>query len=243
MDIKVVQPHLVYKRSFQLVKLEAKRQKLLIKLQEVWNTDLLPTKYMKLGAIYDEFQNIIDNNIIDKHDPLKLKDAKTCLQIVKNLIIMHEKIKNFEREIDSFKFKKRDIESVFVTFKYRSDKKLFKTMFPRSRTQGFFGCYKSIELEEEETDAELALERKKSKKIRTRNITAIDPVDPLNVNWGHLDRSAGEKCRRRTCSWILYLIFYAFRKFKVKILSHLYFFILQESEINEPVFHSKLQCF
>lgn len=226
MDIKVAQPHIVYKRSLQLVKLESKRQKLLAKLKSAWNTDLLPTSTIKLGSILDEFKNIIFNNIIDKDDPLRIKDAKICYKIVKKLITMHEKIKNYEREIDGFKEKKRDIDSMFVTFRYRSDKKIFKTMFPTSRTQSFFGCYKKIQLEAEEEEKLPGLSRKTSKKIIKKDITAIDPVDPLNINWSHLDRSNLSKCRRRTCSWILYLAFYAFRNFFIFFKEKLIFIFL-----------------
>lgn len=212
MDIKIAQPALVYKLSKKLVKLEAKRQKLLIKLKKEWNSDLIPSPEMQLGVILNEFIKISNYDPSLVEDPTIIGNAKTCAKIVHQLIRIHSEIACHEKKINSIKSKKREISSAFVTFQYRNDKKLFNHLFPRSQTQGFFGCYKRYKLAETTTEEEELLIKKGSKMIKTSDIIAVDPVDPLNVNWEHLDRSRASKCKRRFCSWALYLIFYSFRK-------------------------------
>lgn len=236
-DIKVAQPNIVYSLSSKLIKMEASRQKLLLILKKVWNANLLPNSSMKLGAVRDMFREMTKEKEVDKDDPYRVRDAKRCLKIVNKLLEIHNTIKYIERDLDSHREDKRWIQSVFVTFRLRSDKKLIKTVIPRTRTEGFLFCYKKIQLYETvkinrsktsrtgskigakpEPVSEVNLAKLESGKVKTANITAKDPVDPLNINWNHLDRPLRSKIQRRILSWSLYLLFYAVRN--IPYLTH-----------------------
>lgn len=335
MDIKVAQPHYVYKHSLELVKIEQRRQKLLLKFKDIWKTSMVPSINMSLTNLQKKFENYIketkkelknlrlkikmnslqdlnlgetkivqhvagysiggnnhfdvgsfsigdieddssisieeekecdkeeeNNSQIKKKKTLSkdIKDAKACLKIIIELIKLHDVIKQYQKEMINLKMKKRKINSVFMTFRHRKDKELFQTYFPKDSVFRHFLCLggKRTQLTETQEEAkEKEKEKKKqalfvqrddkkndikekklirnekkveeenrkivgnsfqfqrslTKRLKTKQITVIDPVDPLNMNWKHLDRSLSTTILRRVIAWVIYLFFFWIGKF------------------------------
>lgn len=238
LDIKVAQPHMVYKRSSQLVKMEEKRQKLLMRFKRTWNSTVVPSMNMSLGGLQAKFEEILltRKSIKELDDPNYYKDAKSCLKIIKELRSLKESIKEFEDEIRNLRQSKRKINSVFVTLRKRTDKDLFMQFFPRHGLLRLFSCFRGASFDPDEVSRmgsqsdlsifQKAFKKSVKKKLKTRQITVKEPVDPLNINWMQLDRSFLSLFFIRLATWSFYITLYIGGKSLVLCCLAFYVFVL-----------------
>lgn len=199
MDIKVSQEPEVYQNSTILVKLEESRQSLLYQFDQEWKSSLVPTENTNVNDLKKKFENMIKEK--KKYNKNEIKIARNCLKILDKLGKIQKRIKFFEKKIDERKTKKRKIESAYITFRYRKDKKLFKSFLPKySRLRKF--CFLRGKI----------YKREKISGIGINQLSVKEPSDPLNINWEYLHMNKFKRIFRRMLVWAFYWLFVAMGK-------------------------------
>ena len=120
-------------------------------------------------------------------------DIASALKLLQKFEENKEKIRKTEENIQRMKQIKRNIKSVFLTFKYRIQRDVFARVIPSSRYQAWSNLYGDF-------------------RIGNTRIYAVNPPNPINIDWMNLDKMWDEKFFRRLASWGCYLALFIIRK-------------------------------
>lgn len=187
----------VFILSTKLDSLFRERQKLLFKIKQSLCLQLMPGKGINTEKMKEKLLKILKETTRKGNDEVELrKEVREAIILLNRFEVNKKRITGTEGAINKMKKIQRNIQSVFITFKYRLQRDMFYKIFPSSKYQSWYKFYGNY-------------------KIGKNRVYVIEPPSPINIRWENLDRSACDKFLRRFFSWVIFASFFFIRSFYI----------------------------
>ena len=124
-----------------------------------------------------------------------LKGVEKSLSLCRQLSTKKKEIIEVNKKLGEQRKAKRVIKYAFVTFKTKEIRNFFFDILPKSRFQGWFSCFDTLNME-----------------IDEKVVVVSNPPDPINVNWLNISTSQKKRILKRIASFMFFALLFAIRK-------------------------------
>lgn len=197
-DIKSSQPYQVFLLANRLRRLKNIQQENFLNIKESLCLNLIPGSRLntkKIRLKLRKLEKALQSKSLAKDEEISIRyeDIKSSMKLLDDIDETRKKIQRMKEIMENLKKIKININSVFLTFKYRIQRDVFYSILPSSRIQSWMKLYSVY-------------------KIGSRRVFVGQPPSPINIKWEHLAKNLFSKISRRAISWSLFTLCFIIRK-------------------------------